>query len=107
MTKLSQDPRNTKCGVNQWGKHKWARASKDTISKTQFIQILRCRYCAHFMGAEFNRTILPSGRVIITERVFAIEPAEDSGEVTVKLHKDESIDEAMKRIVNTAHMALR
>jgi hypothetical protein len=72
--KAVTDPRQTICRVNQWGKHRWATSFKDKISKAQYFQVLRCRYCADFLLAQFERTVLPSGRVTITERVEAIEP---------------------------------
>jgi hypothetical protein len=77
--KAVTDPRQTICRVNQWGKHRWAISFKDKISKSQYFQVLRCRYCAVFVLAQFERTVLPSGRVTVTERVEAIEPGAADG----------------------------
>lgn len=98
-----KDPRDSKCSVNTWGKHKWARAFKDVISKTQFVSVLRCRYCARFLCCEFERVILPSGRVAITERAF--EPIAPDA-TTVGLQRQAEIAKAVKEIENTARLAL-
>lgn len=78
----ANDPRESFCAKNEHGNHRWARSFKDQISKTCYVQILRCRYCAHYVCVEFRRTILPSGRVEINERVF-----ETGQEATLKLRK--------------------
>ena|SRR5688572_11152628 len=100
------DPRDEKCSVNKWQKHKWARSFKDAISKSRFIQILRCRYCARYVCVEFNRVVLPSGRVTVTERAFETLKGETLEAVTQELRSDDGIGEALKHIEKTAHSAL-
>ena len=61
------------CASNRLtGMHKWAQSFKDKTSKTSYIQILRCRYCLQYLLAQFERTILPSGRVTVTQTVGII-----------------------------------
>lgn len=69
------DPRLSVCAVNQWGKHRWARAIKDNVSKSQYIHLLRCRYCAKYVCIEFKRVVMPSGAVMVTERVSEVTAA--------------------------------
>lgn len=101
MTKTSHEIRESVCRVSTRGIHKWTRAIKHVISKAQFVHLLRCRYCAHYIGIEFNRVVLPSGRVTITERPFAIERANEGDEVTLKLRSDSPIVKAIEMVDNT------
>ncbi len=98
MTKMSRDPRDEECSVNYTRKHKWSRHFKDKISKTKFVAILRCRFCARYVCVEFERVVLPSGRVTIKERAF--ETTKDAGddEATVGLHESEPSDGELQAI---------
>lgn len=89
---MAKDARQTVCSVNSRGTHKWTRATKDVISKSQFVHMLRCRYCATYVGIEFNRVLLPSGRVEVTQRVFAIKDA------TPTLREEDYLNDNMKHI---------
>jgi hypothetical protein len=105
VTKMSQDPRDSKCSINQVQKHKWSRSFKDIISKTRFIQILRCRYCARYVCVEFNRLVLPSGRVTVTERAFETQAGEMVEQATVGLHDKPKQDWQMERADNSERIA--
>lgn len=98
MTKMPHDPRDEKCTVNQWQKHKWARSFKDTISKAHYVQILRCRYCARFVCVEFKRVVLPSGRVIVEERAFETTRPNAPDATTDTLRDAGGPDGAMKAV---------
>lgn len=72
------DPRTIKCASNQWGIHRWSQAFKDKISPSRYFQILRCRYCAKYLIAQFERLLLPSGRVTVVDRYSGMESMDDS-----------------------------
>src|SRR4051812_26133305 len=92
------DPRLTVCPVNQYGRHRWARSHRDTVSKTSYLQMLRCRYCAHYVGIQFQRVVLPSGAVMINEAVREVHAADIGAEVTVGSRLSALCDVCKKRI---------
>lgn len=96
------DPRTTKCPVNQYERHRWAKSFKDQVSKACYVTFLRCRYCAHFVTIQFERVVMPSGRVIVTERVSAVA---GPGEVTAELQTERTEEADTKRTVNPQDFA--
>jgi hypothetical protein len=94
------DPRLSVCPVNQWGKHRWARAIKDNVSKAQYIHLLRCRYCAKYLCVEFKRVVMPSGAVMVTERVSEVSAAP---EVTLGSRSECPTCGHVKQADNTQH----
>lgn len=104
MTNIRHDPRLTKCAGNTREKHRWAQSFKDKVSKGRYIQILRCRYCAKYLQAEFERVVLPSGRVNVVSRVTEVE---EVPEVTVKLQAEAPDEQALQSIVAKAIATLR
>ena len=80
------DPRESECFVSFTTRHKWSKGYKDKVNRGQYVQLLRCKYCAKYVCVEFKREILPSGRVMVTERAF--ETVEPTPEVTPQLHQE-------------------
>lgn len=79
------DPRESECAFYGHKRHRWSTSFKDVISKACYVQVLRCRYCAKFVAVQFDRVVLPSGRVTVNETVTAIVAADKDPEVTWKL----------------------
>lgn len=87
------DPRNSFCEIAASGAHKWARVSKDNITRAKWVVLLRCRYCAQFYGVQFDRVVLPSGRVEVRERPFETIKGDAA---PVELHETDDDDDASK-----------
>lgn len=68
------------CASHPDGIHRWSKTFRDKVGKDRFFVLLRCRYCSDFRLAQFLRTVLPSGRVEISQSVEIV-PARYEGEL--------------------------
>lgn len=68
--------------------------------------MLRCRYCAHYVGIQFMRVVLPSGAVMINESVREVHAADIGAEVTPGARMTTLCDNCKERIDYQDHFTV-
>lgn len=100
MTKEGKKLWLSNCPINPFKTHRWSQAFKDKISKTQYFQVLRCRYCTQFLLIQFERVVLPSGRVTVWDHMDIVRNDQlrdhAGNRVTYGLRKKYNAKEIMK-----------
>jgi hypothetical protein len=92
------DKRLDDCPANPHRKHRWAQSFREKLSKTRFFQVLRCRYCANYLLVQFERTVLPSGRVTVTQAVDVVPTERFTDHVTQALRSGGSEGSVVKAV---------